>query len=97
MKKPFRFSPSVLGALVTVALIAGGVTASSPDLGALLAFVGVFLVVGTWFSVAIRTRQWFWPWFAIVPLTPMEGIVGFCGAVLFGTSLLVAGTICALR
>ncbi|MGE5825948.1 MAG: hypothetical protein ACM36A_15270 [Bacteroidota bacterium] len=89
MSRPFRFSSRVVASLVAVALVAGVAAAVSPVVGILLVFVGGFAVVGTWFRIAIRTRQWFWPKFATVPLTSIEGFIGFSGAILFGTGLIV--------
>lgn len=89
MNGPFRFSAGVNGGLAAVALIGGIAAAVSPGAGIFLAFAGGLVVAGTWFWVALRTRQWFWPKFATVPLTLPEGLIGFSGAILFGTALIV--------
>lgn len=89
MNSPFRFGSGVIAGLLAVTLIAGVAAAVSPSVGILLAFVGGFVAVGTWVWIAIRTRQWFWPKFATVPLTLAEGFIGFSGAILFGTGLIV--------
>jgi hypothetical protein len=89
VNSPFRFSSGVIASLLAVALVAGVAAAVSPGVGILLSFVGGFVVVGTWVWIAIRTRQWLWTKFATVPLTLAEGFIGFSGAIVFGTGLIV--------
>jgi disulfide bond formation protein DsbB len=89
MSRPFRLSSRVVASFVAIALIAGVAAAVLPGVGIILGFVGWFVVVGTWFSVAIRTRQWSWLKFGTAPLTSIEGFVGFSGAILFGAGLIL--------
>jgi hypothetical protein len=83
MESTFRFSAPVISWLVILATGAVSLALTAPDLSTPLAMLGVLACLVIWMKVAIRTRKWQWWEFGVVSMTPVEGIIGISGAVLF--------------
>jgi len=88
MERSFRFSVPVTGWIVLLAIAAGVVALRAPSIAIPLAVAGGLATAAIWFKVAYRTKKWAWWDFGVVPLRPVEGIIGVSGVVLFAAGFL---------
>ena len=88
MEPSFRFSAPVISWFVLLAIAAGAVALWAPHISIPLGMAGGIATVAIWCKVAFRTKKWVWWEFGVVPLTPVEGIIGVSGVVLFATAFL---------
>jgi len=88
MESTFRFSALVISWLVVLAVGAAFLALTAPSLSTPAAMLSALVCIAVWIKVAFRTKKWLWWEFGVVSLTPVEGVIGISGAVLFAAGFL---------